>query len=714
MSVTITPEIIPDFDTSLTLCSGNSAPILAITSPNGITGTWNPTAINSSVNGNYIFTPNTGQCATTSTLSVTITPEIIPDFATTLTLCPTDIPPILATTSPNGITGIWNPTVINSSVNGNYIFTPNTGQCAATSNLTVTITPEIIPDFATTLTVCPTDTPPILATTSPNGIIGTWNPTAINSSVNGNYIFTPNTGQCATTSTLSVTITPEIIPDFDTSLTLCSGNSAPILATTSPNGITGTWNPTVINSSVNGNYIFTPNTGQCATTSTLSVTITPEIIPDFATTLTLCPTDIPPVLATTSPNGITGTWNPTAINSSVNGNYIFTPNTGQCATTSTLSVTITPEIIPDFDTSLTLCPTDIPPILATTSPNGITGIWNPTAINSSVNGNYIFTPNTGQCATTSTLSVTSTPEIIPDFDTILTLCPTDIPPILATTSPNGITGTWNPIAINSSVNGNYIFTPNTGQCATTSTLSVTITPEIIPDFDTILTLCPTDIPPILATTSPNGITGTWNPTVINSSVNGNYIFTPNTGQCAAKVTLAVNVSSFKYSVSQECIDNNYFIKVIPNSDFKTSDFNYSWIDDNGNQIGYNDATFNFTEYSERLNNKPLLPLQLKVIVSLESCEIEQVFQIADNLCGIPNVVSPNDDGINDNFNLSSYNVNNLKIFNRYGTEVYNFQGKYENQWYGQWRNGKLPTGTYFYIISTQNGESKAGWVFLSY
>jgi gliding motility-associated-like protein len=137
----------------------------------------------------------------------------------------------------------------------------------------VTITNTIVPDFDTSLTLCSGTSAPALNTISPNGIVGTWNPSTINNISGGNYIFTPNPNQCASSITLVVTITNTIVPDFDTSLTLCSGTSAPALNTISPNGIVGTWNPSTINNVSGGNYIFTPNPNQCALPMTLNVTI---------------------------------------------------------------------------------------------------------------------------------------------------------------------------------------------------------------------------------------------------------------------------------------------------------------------------------------------------------------------------------------------------------------------------------------------------------
>jgi hypothetical protein len=373
-------------------------------------GIWSPSIINNTVGGNYVFTPNAGQCASNFTTVVTVTStNIIPSFAATLTLCSGTTAPVLNTTSPNGIVGIWSPSIINNTVGGNYIFTPNAGQCASNFTTVVTVTSaNIIPSFAATLTLCSGTTAPVLNTTSPNGIVGIWSPSIINNTVGGNYIFTPNAGQCASNFTTVVTVTSaNIIPSFAATLTLCSGTTAPVLNTTSPNGIVGTWSPSIINNTVGGNYVFTPNAGQCASNFTTVVTVTSaNIIPSFAATLSLCSGTTAPILNTSSPNGIVGTWSPSTINNTVGGNYVFTPNAGQCASNFTTVVTVTSaNIIPSFAATLTLCSGTTAPILNTTSPNGIVGTWSPSIINNTVGGNYVFTPNAGQCASNFTTVV---------------------------------------------------------------------------------------------------------------------------------------------------------------------------------------------------------------------------------------------------------------------------------------------------------------------
>ncbi|CAN5474446.1 hypothetical protein BH10BAC3_BH10BAC3_03230 [soil metagenome] len=67
---------------------------------------------------------------------------------------------------------------------------------------------------------------------------------------------------------------------------------------------------------------------------------------------------------------------------------------------------------------------------------------------------------------------------------------------------------------------------------------------------------------------------------------------------------------------------------------------------------------------------------------------------------VPNVFSPNGDGINDTWiirYLDSYPGVDILVFDRYGQQVYHNIG-YNNPWDGN-RNGKpLPIGTYYYII----------------
>uniref|UniRef100_UPI0026263144 T9SS type B sorting domain-containing protein n=1 Tax=Flavobacterium sp. TaxID=239 RepID=UPI0026263144 len=543
--VTVTSAtIVPDFSPTLTLCSGTTAPALNATSPNGITGVWSPNVISNTAGGNYTFTPNAGQCASNVTLVVTVTSAtIVPDFSPTLTLCSGTTAPALNTTSPNGISGVWSPNVINNTAGDNYTFTPNAGQCASNVTLVVTVTSAtIVPSFAPTLTLCSGNAAPALNTTSPNGITGVWSPTVISNTLGGNYVFTPNAGQCATSFTLTVTVTTgNIIPNFATTLSLCSGTVAPPLNTTSLNGITGVWSPTVINNSVGGNYTFTPNAGQCAITASLAVTITaPNIVPVFNPVNAICVGGTLSPLPTTSLNGITGTWSP-ALDYTQTKTYFFTPNSGQCAVNTQLIITVNPpSIVPTFaTTTLTICNGDALSPLPTTSINGITGSWSP-ALDNLRSKTYNFLPNAGQCALGTTFTINVTPKTIPTFNPVNSICAGETLTPLPTTSLNGITGSWSPAPDNTQTR-TYTFQPDPNQCAATGNLTITVTPAILPIFNAVAPVCVGTILNPLPSTSLNSITGTWSPTFDNMT-SQLYTFTPNSGQCATNASLNITVA----------------------------------------------------------------------------------------------------------------------------------------------------------------------------
>ena len=95
----------------------------------------------------------------------------------------------------------------------------------------------------------------------------------------------------------------------------------------------------------------------------------------------------------------------------------------------------------------------------------------------------------------------------------------------------------------------------------------------------------------------------------------------------------------------------------------------------------------------------------------------------ENCLNIPEGISPNDDGLNDVFVipcLELYPENSIKIYNRYGTLIFQTNA-YQNNWNGTANrgfpdsSGLLPVGTYFYILEISEGiEPVIGWVYLNY
>jgi len=569
MEIEITDEIEPVFDPIGPLCLNDTPPELPAVSVNGINGTWSPSTIDTGTMGVavYTFTPDEGQCAVPVTMEIEITDEIVPVFDPIGPLCIHSVPPALPVVSNNGITGTWNPGIIETSAYGSfeYTFTPDEGQCAVPVNLVIEITDEQAPEFAQLGPYCQNTAAPELPTVSVNGITGTWNPAVIETGVPGvfTYTFTPDPNQCASAFTMDIQILEETVPVFDPVGPLCLNSIAPGLSSIDKNGISGTWNPTSIDTSVPGvfTFTFTPEGVECGVEFILEVEILDSIKPQLEPIGPLCLNDEPPVLPATDLNGIAGTWQPTLIATDVAGTfeYIFTPDASvDCAGSDTIIIEIMDRVIPEFDPIGPICQLDVPPVLPSTDRNGVTGTWSPDIIDTSSPGFYdfVFTPDDSYpCAESVTITVEINTLIIPQFESIGPLCQHSEAPDLPEANFNGVTGIWEPSVISTSEPGifPYVFTPDSGfNCAMTDTLYIEIIPTVIPEFDSIGILCLNQEPPVLPATDLNGIQGIWEPAVINTTETGTFmfVFTPDgANDCAFNDTIFVEVQENKPPVA---------------------------------------------------------------------------------------------------------------------------------------------------------------------
>lgn len=77
---------------------------------------------------------------------------------------------------------------------------------------------------------------------------------------------------------------------------------------------------------------------------------------------------------------------------------------------------------------------------------------------------------------------------------------------------------------------------------------------------------------------------------------------------------------------------------------------------------------------------------------------------------VPNVFTPNNDGVNDNFTLLTTNLTEITftVFDRWGVKMYDVKSESGNvSWDGKNFGGKeVPVGTYFYILKAKGGDGK--------
>jgi gliding motility-associated-like protein len=579
---------------------------------------------------------------------------------------------------------------------------------------------------------------------------------------------------------MSVTVNAPIQPTFNPIADVCLGAAAPTLSATSLEGIAGTWSPSTVDTSIVGNtcYTFTP-TLSCFLPATLCVTVTGQILPTFDPIANICENGTATALPLTSLNGVAGSWTPTDINTTVVGPsvYTFNPDTtlSPCAIQTTLTVTIDPSVLPTFNTIADICQNSVAPTLPTTSLNGVTGTWS--AIDTTVVGSATinFTPDAGQlCALPTTMTINVIAPLVPNF-TDIALCAGQTAPTLAGTSPNGITGSWSPSAIDNTQNGSYVFTPNVA-CALPQTINVVVSPQVAPDFAPIANICSGDTAPALAATSPNGISGTWSPATISNTQSGCYVFTPNAGQCSQPQTVCVTIDpklspnfaeigtlcsgvtapvlanssngvtgTWSPSVVSTTQSDSYVftpdagqcangqtlvvtVVTLPEIEFNLGCVGGSYllsVKDPIEGAAYS-WSHNDSPISNPSANGPGINLsqlgtgtgQYTVTATVGGCTTDESIAIMSVSCDIQKGISPKGTGAGDNkndfFDLAGQNVKKLEIFNRYGTKVYS-KANYVNEWYGQSDKGdELPDATYFYVIEyNAGGSAKTGWIYIN-
>lgn len=209
-------------------------------------------------------------------------------------------------------------------------------------------------------------------------------------------------------------------------------------------------------------------------------------------------------------------------------------------------------------------------------------------------------------------------------------------------------------------------------------------------------------------TGPNNFSSSLqNPTITNATAanTGTYTVKAIVGQCEAIAAVLINDKPTPgYTYEKYCDAGIFKVEIIPaqGSVFDPNTATYVWSGPN-----------NFTSTSNPLviTNQPIGNYNV-VVTNNQGCSLPQTVNVVNTFCDFPNVITPNNDGFNDSFDLTNYDVLRFQVFSRWGRLVYE-RGNYTNQWYGQnMHGGLLPDSTYYYFVQLKNGQEKHGWVFV--
>jgi len=700
---------------TLNLVGGGSAISYTWTGPNGFSANTQTTSIPNisiSQSGNYYyFAQGANGCVRKDTHNVIVNPNPHSVLSATNVSCFGYADGIATTTPTIGTSPffyLWNTgqntqTINNLPPNTYTVRVTDANGCIAFGTVSVN-EPLPITSTVSSKDVDCYNTPTGSATIQVNGgtppYSYTWNPSGINSATAsnisaGNYaIIVKDANNCIHTNSVIINQPPQINAPVSFTPVTCYGYSTGIISTTVSGGtppLTYTWLPINISSSnvsnlPAGNYtLIVKDNNNCIVTNTLNLPQPPPILVNTSSNYTICygqSTNIyayanggyPPYTYFWSDPTFTSTG-PYVVSPTVSTTYsVYAKDNNNCqSSTQTIYIHVLPPLS-GIGNTITVCDKDTAVLGFTlTSPgNGgpyaydwHNGISTPTM---QVIGNYANNPQTY----TVTISDGCT---VPDANIIVTLSIHPLPKGYFTTDKKDGCEPLNVqyTAISTSTNDTYQWTFETGLSSNGNNVNVLyntgiysatllITNQYGCKIDTMSIKDVTVYPKPIAdfTYSPSSINN-YEPivTFINQSVGGTF-FQWNFGDPLSNANLSNELSPIHYYER----DGEYTVGLFVMNEFDCRDSVYKTVKINPDFAVY-----------------------------------------------IPNVFTPDGDGLNDTFNVKGIGISEknflMRIFNRWGMLIYSTEDIHQG-WDGTYKGQICEDGIYAYYIEVmvENSNKK--------
>jgi gliding motility-associated-like protein len=558
---------------------------------------------------------------------------------------------------------------------------------------------------------------------------------------------------CANIDSVSVSLIGNpITPGPDA--TICRGNSTALSVSGSASYV---WHPGVLlNDSTIANPVAAPPTSTtftvigtaatgCRDTAFVTVTVNqlPNVIPGAS--LAIC--------AGSSANlSVTGAdtyvWSPASSLNTPNGpNPIATPTTtttytvvgtdiNGCSSSNTAVVNVSPLPAANAGTNVSICNGSSTTLSAT---GGGTYSWSPaTGLSSTTIANPVASPST-----TTTYTVTVTGPTFCTATSVVTVTVNSIPVANAGADPaaicngqsvvlngsGGATYSWSPSAglsdpsianptASPSATTQYTLTvSNASGCTSTDVVQVSISNSItIPS------------PVVTSETCSNG-----NGTIAAGPISGgNPPYTYSIGGAFQSAPAFTSLSSGTYTLTVS--DNIGCIGTVPLTVGQQSNITASFTADPSSGPKPLNVTFSNTSTSpggtltyiwdlgngttSTAANPSTTYLQAGTYtVTLEASnggapciDVASLTVVVteEAVFVIPNVFTPNGDGNNDRFVITSQGVDRIEgeIFNRWGKRIYEWSGDENSGWDGKINGKPADDGTYYYILDVRGTDGK--------
>ena len=645
---------------------------------------------------------------------------------------------------------------VTPSTTTTYTVLSGTGACTVTAIATVSIAPTLSVNITPSNTIIcsgqganltASGAGPYTWTASSGSTPSPVSSVIVTPTTTSTYTVLLGTGACTAQAVATVSVSPNLIVTITPSnTTICNGSGTTLNA----GGATSyTWNTGQTTSSISvtptttTNYTVVGTDGICVNTATASVNVITVTTSVSASSPFYC-IGVSPVSLTGSGtttyswsgNGLSSTSGAiTTVTPSASSIYTVTGTTSGCSSTQTIAITVPPlSTVTAVANNTIICIGSIGSTLTATGANTYT--WSPgfmnndtVAVNPTTTTTYSVLGQTsaGCYAVPATVTVSVLPSINPTLTASSpTVCITKTVSISAPVAA-GLTYTWQPSSAIVGANNTssivamppsttaviYTVTISNGVCVGTNTLQIQIkTPPDITNITTLNndTICvggcvtfsasTTGSMPVFyqwyyetgVATSTVGVA----PEACYPSAGSFSVVSTASNTCGVDTMIKVGfVTVFDLPVLT--VNGDTTINIGETAEISaTGGLTYSWSGTPSVGANITCSTCSTTIV------QPTVTTQYIVVASNSPyCKVQDTVTVkVDINCGdffIPNVFSPNDDGLNDVINvhgrcIASYN---LQIFSRWGEKVFETSSQ-ENSWDGTFRGQKMDTGVFVY------------------
>lgn len=805
LAVSINPNPNPNIspNTNQTICQGQTK---VLTASGGTTYQWyyngvavggNTATYNATLPGNYYALVSVGACVgTTNIVNLTVNPTINALITTSgaTTFCQGQSVTLVGTgngaanqtlqwiQSPNTVVG--NTNSFNVTTSGSYQFIINNNGCADTStavNVTVNNPPVVSISPNTTQAICAGASINLQALGGSGSASYVWyeNGVAIAGANSANLIasnagayyatVTEPTGCFASTSPISVNITP-VVPatiSANGNTTFCQGQNVLLVGSGNgstgqtiqwlllPNTVVGNTNTLSVNTS--GNYQFILSNNGCSDTSaTTSVVVNtpPAIGISPSSPQTICAGANTTLQAVGAIAGASFQWleNGQPIAGATNPSYAatnagaysvnVTDANGCSATSASVSVTVTPVLPATISANgaTTFCAGESVTLIGSgTGSAGQSYSWlnngvlvgNTNSYIASQAGNYTFVLDNNACLSTSsptlvTVNPLPTANLTPSGN--MAICEGNTTPLLAS---GGFSYVWFyngqivPFAGGTNFTANqagtyWVSVVDTNNCAAISpALALSYLPLPLANIAAsgATVFCKGDSVSLLAS---GGDTYQWvrdSVTLLNATQpvltvtqSGNYQVIVATS-CGADSSANISVQESPLPTANFLTEPAELFVGLPFRfvDQSVNAATWAWNLGDSYTTTQQNPTYSY-------NNAGNYAVTLMITNDIGCRDtIRKIMTVKESQPFIPNTFTPNGDGIHDYFetNFNALQSLDFKIFDRWGKMVF-FSQDPNQKWDGKTDGNDAAVGTYYYVLKGQDYLKKEviakGWV----